>query len=60
MVPSEDSSVGGARTGETGVRELAPTGLKGDRRGSVPLRIAPLIVVGLILVVMAVIGATTL
>jgi hypothetical protein len=31
-----------------------------DRRGSVPLRIAPLIIIGLILLVMSMLAATTL
>lgn len=31
-----------------------------DRRGAVPLRIAPLLILGLILVVLAVVGAVTL
>jgi hypothetical protein len=31
-----------------------------DRRAAVPLRIAPLIVVGLVLVILAIIGAATL
>jgi len=38
--------------------EDAPTG--GDERAAVPLRIAPLLVVGLILVVLAVMAVATL
>jgi hypothetical protein len=38
----------------------APRVLRRDRRGSVPLRIAPLVIIGLVLLVMAMLAATTL
>lgn len=38
----------------------SPRRLVADARGTVPLRIAPLVIIGLILLVMAMLAATTL
>jgi hypothetical protein len=54
-----------AKTGETEPQSRGdhpPLGsqLTMDPRGAVPLRIAPLVIIGLILLVMAILAATTL
>jgi len=61
------SATGATVRTEPGVTGLArtetapvPRGLGRDRRGSVPLRIAPLVIIGLVLLVMAMLAATTL
>lgn len=57
---ASDESTGGDVPASDKAPERRPTALRWCRRGAVPLRIAPLVVVGIIFVVLAVLGATTL
>lgn len=52
--------LGGWRSADDESTGAPAPGLRTARRGAVPLRIAPLVVVGLIFVVLAVLAATTL
>jgi hypothetical protein len=60
MEPTQTGKTGGTEPQSRGNHPLLGSQLTVDRRGAVPLRIAPLVIIGLILLVMAILAATTL